>query len=173
MNKLTDQPTASAKRPASAERPAISEDELVKLLSAYHFLEGQNFRMETRLSAQLGLGIPDMRVLLFLDATCDATPKDVGAKVEQTSGSITALLDRLENSGHMVRRPHPTDRRRLTLHLTESGHNVVDSIQGAYRNAFTDELSSDEISSATQTLRALGRSLDRTIDAPMAHDNDA
>jgi DNA-binding MarR family transcriptional regulator len=161
---------------SDTHRP-IGEDELVELLAAYQFLQGQNYRMTSSLSARLGLGVQHLRALLYLEGAPLATPMWVPAKLEHTSGSITPLLDRLENLGYITRHPHPSDRRRLTLQLTESGHTVVDFTRDAYRNAFNDALSSNEIPQAAQILRALGQSLGQSlkpaIDVPIAHDNDA
>jgi DNA-binding MarR family transcriptional regulator len=140
----------------------VGDSEIVELLDAYQFLQGQNIRMATSLSNRFGISAHDLRVLLYLDAATDVSPKDVGTKLEQSSGSITPLLDRLEKSGHIVRRAHPSDRRGLTLHLTESGHTVAVAIRNAYRDAFSNTLTSTEIAQATPILRALGLSLAAT-----------
>ena len=139
-------------------RPS-SDSQLVELLVAYQFLQAQNGRVASRLSTELGIGLTDLRVLLYVGQNPNATPKDVALKVEQTSGSVTALLDRLEHSGNILRRPHSTDRRRLTLQLTASGATIVDSIMGAYKNAFSGVFTTNEIGRAVEILRALGQAL--------------
>jgi len=37
------------------------------------------------------------------------------------TGAVTALLDRLEQRGHIVRAPHAADRRKVLVHLTDGG----------------------------------------------------
>jgi DNA-binding MarR family transcriptional regulator len=143
----------------------IGDGELVELLAAYQFLQAQNLRMTSGLTSHLGIGSTDLRVLLYVDRAPDATPKEVAVQLKQTSGSITALLDRLEKSGHIVRRPHPSDRRSLTLALTESGREVVREVRAAYRSAFSGVFSASELSGVADTLRALAGALDPAASA--------
>ena len=42
-------------------------------------------------------------------------PAELGQRLGIRSASATALVDRLEHSGHVRRQPHPDDRRRVTL----------------------------------------------------------
>jgi DNA-binding MarR family transcriptional regulator len=49
------------------------------------------------------------------------SPTDLARRLHLRSGAITALLDRLTAHGHIVREPHPSDRRRLVVSLTPSG----------------------------------------------------
>ena len=143
----------------------IDDDGLTDLLAAYQLLQGQNIRMATALSAHLGIGASDLRVLLFIERVPDATPKTVARQLDQTSGSVTALLDRLESGGYVVRRPNPRDRRSLTLHLTIAGLDVVDAVRSAYRAAFAEVFSSHELAGVAETLRALAGSLTPAIRA--------
>jgi DNA-binding MarR family transcriptional regulator len=46
-------------------------------------------------------------------------PVELGARLGLRSASATALVDRLEAMGHVERRPHPSDRRRLVVVPTE------------------------------------------------------
>ena len=53
-----------------------------------------------------------------------------GQLVQQTlvtSGTMTNRVDRLERSGFVERRPDPSDRRGVLVHLTPSGRDVVDA----------------------------------------------
>ena len=143
----------------------IGDGELVELLAAYQFLQAQNLRMTSGLSSHLGIAATDLRVLLYVDRAPDATPKEVANQLKLTSGSITALLDRLEGSGYVVRHPHPSDRRSLTLRLTDSGREVVREVRGAYRTAFSGVFSASELSGVTDTLRALAGALDPAASA--------
>jgi DNA-binding MarR family transcriptional regulator len=132
---------------------------LADLLAAFQYLQGRNARLASALSARLGMGQPDLRVLLYLSRMPDATPKEVATQLEQASGSVTALLDRLERSGHLLRSAHPTDRRSLTLRLTDSGEGVVRAVRGSYRDAFAGLFSSEELERAAAVLRTLGSAL--------------
>jgi DNA-binding MarR family transcriptional regulator len=55
------------------------------------------------------------------------TPSDIAARVviPVTTATLTGILDTLERHGYVERRPHPTDRRRLLVHLTPTGRRVL------------------------------------------------
>lgn len=57
------------------------------------------------------------------------TPKDIAREVGISSASTTKLVDRLVAGGHVVRTPHPTDRRTTCLEVTEhtarSAHDTI------------------------------------------------
>jgi DNA-binding MarR family transcriptional regulator len=141
------------------EAQAVGDDELFELLAAYQFMQGQNARMATAISVRLGLSATDLRVLLFVHRAPDATPKEIAGQLEQTSSSVTAMLDRLERSGHLTRSPHPTDRRSLVLNLTAAGRGAAEAVRGAYRHAFAGVFSAEQISQVAGSLRAIGGAL--------------
>jgi DNA-binding MarR family transcriptional regulator len=55
------------------------------------------------------------------------TPSEIAARiaVPVTTATITAVLDTLERNGYIERRPHPSDRRRLLVHLTANGRRTL------------------------------------------------
>lgn len=146
-------------RPSLLAPRRIEDGDLADLLTAYQYLQGQNARMAVGLSARLGIGPADLRVLLFLSRMPDATPREVALQLELTSGSVTALIDRVETSGLVERREHPTDRRSLLVRLTPAGEDVVRTVRGSYRGAFDGIFSGEEMARAADMLRALGAAL--------------
>lgn len=52
-------------------------------------------------------------------------PAEIARRLDVSTAAATGIVDRLEARGHVERRPHPADRRRTTLHLTESGRREV------------------------------------------------
>lgn len=52
-------------------------------------------------------------------------PVELGRLLGMTSGSATALVDRLQRSGHLERTPHPRDRRRLVLTPTAHARRQI------------------------------------------------
>ncbi len=56
----------------------------------------------------------------LLDGGEDLGPVELGHRLGIRSASATALVDRLEHAGHLQRKPHPTDRRRRMLAVTET-----------------------------------------------------
>jgi DNA-binding MarR family transcriptional regulator len=53
-------------------------------------------------------------------------PKVIGERLLLTSGSITSLLDTLEHRGFVRREPHPDDRRKLLVDITDDARKLVD-----------------------------------------------
>lgn len=54
-------------------------------------------------------------------------PSIIAERLMVTTGSITSLLDTLERRGLVRREAHPSDRRRLLVHLTDEGAALVDA----------------------------------------------
>lgn len=69
------------------------------------------------------LGASDMRALRMLIAAqhqnVAVTPSAMAGHLGISTASTTKLLDRLERGGHIVRRPHPDDRRSLVIEVTD------------------------------------------------------
>lgn len=64
---------------------------------------------------RLGLAPSDVLALEHLFAEGPLGPAEIAARLGMTTPAVTALVDRLERAGHVERRPHPTDRRRLAV----------------------------------------------------------
>ena len=71
-----------------------------------------------------GLGRTDVRALIAIMDAARAgsalTAGGLGAAVDLSSASVTALVDRLERAGHVRRVRDPEDRRRVVLEMSES-----------------------------------------------------
>jgi len=52
------------------------------------------------------------------------TPGELGDRLSLTSGSVTALIDRLERLGWAGREPHPDDRRKVVVRGTAAAEAV-------------------------------------------------
>jgi DNA-binding MarR family transcriptional regulator len=85
-------------------------------------------RLERDLSEKareyMRLGDTDMRALRYLIAAQRqgvlATPGMIATHLGITPAATTKLTDRLEAGGHIRRLPHPADRRRIAIEVTES-----------------------------------------------------
>ena len=77
-------------------------------------------RLMVALSRDLGLSVPEMLALEYLDADGSIGPSELARRLQMTSGAMTALVDRLEASGRVVRERHPADRRRVLVTRTET-----------------------------------------------------
>lgn len=74
---------------------------------------------DTVLAGRLGLGPSDYLAMKHLmTSQSPLGPAELGKLLGISSGSATGLVDRLERAGHIQRRPHPGDRRRLVIQPT-------------------------------------------------------
>jgi DNA-binding MarR family transcriptional regulator len=67
----------------------------------------------------LGINVTDMKCLDLIVLRGSATPSQLAALTGLTTGSTTAMLDRLAKRRLIVRRPNLTDRRSTTVVLTK------------------------------------------------------
>lgn len=96
----------------AADAPPV-EDLLQKVLTAADLLR-------PALAHRLGMGVNDVRAMEHLVAH-PIGPAELARRLEVTTAAATVMLDRLERAGHVRRDRHPTDARRLVVHVTDSG----------------------------------------------------
>ena len=68
---------------------------------------------------KLGLNVTDSECLSYLGIKGTSTPTELARYTGLTTGSTTAMLDRLEKSGYIRRVPNPKDRRGVLVELNE------------------------------------------------------
>ena|SRR6266540_4545977 len=73
-------------------------------------------------AAHLGINRTDLRCLdvLLQELGAEATPGRLGGRLGLTTGSVTAMVDRLERLGYLTRSPDPADRRKVVVRPTEA-----------------------------------------------------
>jgi DNA-binding MarR family transcriptional regulator len=115
------------------QRPYWDHDEDLargrRVLQALRAYQAAQRAMRRRTRAAMEMGENDMLVLRFvIRAERDGrsvTAADIARYLGIATASATALVDRLENSGHLIRRPHPTDRRRILItHTPEADEQL-------------------------------------------------
>ena len=85
----------------------------------------------------------------------DITQNDISKIVFKDNASITRIIQLLVNAGYLTRKIHPTDRRRMSLRLTESGKKIttdVNQIAIKNRAAALRDISQEQIEEAKQLL---------------------
>lgn len=78
------------------------------------------------LGQRTGLGITETQAISHLTVHGERGQADLAADLGITSGAATGLVDRLERQGIARRVAHPSDRRRVTVQLTEAGLAIVE-----------------------------------------------
>jgi DNA-binding MarR family transcriptional regulator len=67
---------------------------------------------------RMKLGLSEVAVLELLQVKGKLSPGDIGSYLSMPSGSVTALLDRLEYKKFIARKASPSDRRTYTVVLS-------------------------------------------------------
>ena len=75
-------------------------------------------RHRAALARSLGVTDTELLALLHLAQRREISPSGIAALIDLSSGGATALVQRLERSGHVTRVPHPTDRRSTLIRLS-------------------------------------------------------
>ena len=137
----------------------------------FTFLLGRLGRLGETLAVEVcsaaDLTPAELRVLSMLAHTTDATasPRAIAEFVVQTSGGLTATLNRLEHQGLIERRPDPTDGRGRRVVLTESGRARQASTVRALADVTVAEIDTD-LAEFAPVLRSLVESLERATGLP-------
>mgnify|MGYP001259795579 CR=1 FL=1 len=79
-----------------------------------------------------------MDALLFLGPLSQNV---LGKKILKTSGNITMVVDNLEEQSLVRREKNPTDRRSVTVYLTEKGTELISELVPMRVKAVTEEMS--------------------------------
>src|SRR5690348_8844927 len=75
------------------------------------------------------LSASGFEALAVLDGADEALlPSVIAERLLVTTASMTSLLDTLVSRGYAVRRPHPSDRRKVLVDITDAGREVVDRV---------------------------------------------
>jgi len=73
---------------------------------------------------KLGLTYPQYLVLSVLWEDDDQTIGGIAARLDLEPSTITPLMKRLEQAGHVVRQRNPSDERQVRVRLTDQGRAV-------------------------------------------------
>ncbi|GAA4266089.1 MarR family winged helix-turn-helix transcriptional regulator [Frondihabitans peucedani] len=137
--------TGSTSTPTATAVAVPDEVSMKHLLVSFARLQGQNHRLTARLARRHRIGETDLRTLLILRILGGTTLGHLGRLLDQTAGSITPLVDRLEKAGLAAREAHPTDRRRVNVALTAKGGAAVEDAWNVYRRIFARVVAPDEV----------------------------
>lgn len=111
--------------------------------------------VEANIAAALGVHRSDLRCLNILE-NGPYTTTEIGKRTGLTSGSVTALVDRLERAGFVERQRSKTDRRSVLVGITEESYPRIGALYGqlgaGVRARFKD-VDDDGLRTAAEILR--------------------
>ena len=118
----------------------------------------QAIRVEMRRGRGADISIPQFRSLAFIQRNPDSTLSNLAEHMGLTLPSVSKLIDGLVKQKLVVRQESRTDRRCLTLVLTQTGASIVDSARaGTHANLAKklESLSADELETISQAMKLL------------------
>jgi DNA-binding MarR family transcriptional regulator len=145
----------------------MSTADAERILEAARRLYAATERFDAAAARQLGTDRTALRAMNAMERG-DVTPSALGAALGLTSGSVTALVDRLERAGHVVRLADPHDRRRRAVALSPSARAAADPLYarlGVEIGAAFATLDAPAREAAREALETLARAFDRAAEA--------
>lgn len=131
--------------------------ELARTFQAFEHFSARHVR-------QMGLTPPQFDVIATLGNTPGMSCKQLSEKTLITKGTLTGVIDRLEEKGLVTRTPLPQDRRSIFIALTTAGEALFQQVFPAHlaymQAAFDgfDQTQLDAFCTALTNLRSAFRS---------------
>ena len=125
MTKLVSDITDRPARPASSAMARVVPSwEGSSVLDALQELVDVAEQLPQEVARQAGLSTSELHALRHL-SSAPMGPVDLARALGVTSAASSGVVDRLAGRGHVERRPHPQDRRRTEVVITEAGRLEV------------------------------------------------
>ena len=148
--------------------PKSPHDEaIMSVLQAVRAFTDAMDRMHGSMKGDMDMNATDLAALRMLivreDRGEDVSPHQVADHLRISTASTTKLLDRLSESGHVERRPHPTDKRARIIVLTDESRRAFyrhfgQRLQGM--RGVAERYTDDELAVITRFLGELGEVFD-------------
>ncbi|MCR2812044.1 MarR family transcriptional regulator [Microbacterium sp. zg.Y1090] len=152
----------------SEHRQSTGHDRAVRsALQAVRSFSDSVDRMHSGMKDEMEMNATDVAALRMLimreQRGVSVSPHDVSRHLRISTASTTKLLDRLSESGHIVRRRHPSDRRALIVALTDRTrqdfhHHFGRRLQDM--RAVADHYTDEQLATVTRFLEDMGKVLD-------------
>ncbi|MEJ1089565.1 MarR family transcriptional regulator [Microbacterium sp. Mu-80] len=147
------------------DRSGLSDqdvDQCYRVLEALREWQVASRALSEASKRYMKLNESDMRAIRMIIRATEqhqvVTPGDIAREVGISSASTTKLVDRLVAGGHLIRVPHPRDRRTTCLEVTEStrrsAHDTIGR-QHARRFSAAAAMTPDDREAAIRFLGAL------------------
>ena len=120
----------------------------------------------------LGVNRTDMRCLELLLSSEGLSPRELGQRLGLTTGSVTAMLDRLERLDFLARNQHPDDGRKSVVTITAQGasrcYELVAPLITEGKDVLAAQFDVDQLRLVMQLLRTLTELQNRHVDRLLA-----
>src|SRR3954466_4609141 len=143
-----------------AEKPGIHT--WLVLMKAHRTL----MRHAERSIQALDMCLSDFAILEALLHKGPQSVRDLGRRIDLTSGSMTTAIDRLEERRLVTRADHATDRRAWVIHLTPAGKALISRVFEGHEQAMDRAmrgLSKSERATLVDLLKRLGTTAEEQL----------
>lgn len=152
-------------------------DQINRIMQAFSALRDAERAASEASAKYMALSETDMRALHFIIVSENqqriVTASLLSGHLKISPATTTKLLDRLERGGHIIRKPHPTDRRSLQIQIAEetrsSAYETVGRLQSRRFHAAA-RLTPDEREVVIRFLHDMANEIDMK-NADWAHDD--
>ncbi|MBF7075034.1 MarR family transcriptional regulator [Glaciecola sp. MH2013] len=110
-----------------------------------------------KLSKDSGLTSPQLLVMQEINQHDGAMVKDIASSINLSSATVTTILDRLESKQFVVRERSTVDKRKVAVHLTSVGQDVLESAPKPLQEHFIDRFEKLEEWEQTQLVATMQR----------------
>lgn len=152
-----------------ASNPVSLLDELARCFKTFELLSGRQIRA-------LGLTPPQFEVITALGESGDMHCAALGEITLISKGTLTGVLDRLQQKGWITREPAPADRRSILVRLTPQGQSLYSQLATmphVHFQSTLDTLGPDFTQNLSTQLRQLRHALERHENKPAKRRSNA
>lgn len=96
------------------------------LIAKIHQISGRIFTKKLKEYEITDINPPQGRILFALWRKDGLSIKELAKETSLSKSTLTPMLDRLENIGHLKRIPSKKDRRKILIYLTEKNKKIQD-----------------------------------------------
>lgn len=115
--------------------PPKTQALLQQLEQAVRRLCARQAMFSEAVAAHFGLSSTELECLDLIFLRSQVTPSELSRATGLTSGAMTALLDRMEAAGYVLREPDSQDRRRVLLRVRPAAIKHVAQVQEGLQQA--------------------------------------
>ena len=140
------------------ERPwAQVRPDLGALAIAIRDLSQASVELAEHLQQASDVNATDFRALTHVQAQPGITAGELAARLDRSPAATSTVLDRLEQAGHVERRPDPDDRRRTTLWVTDLPQRVASETLRPFLTTLFEEFADEDPEELARTIAHVER----------------
>ena len=161
---LNDVKTDLQNRPVPNELvPNVPGDRIKEIIYQIRRLIQANDLHTKELNREYQVSVPQLNCLVALHDNGSLPPSQIARLIVLKSSTVTGIIDRLEQKGLVARVRNSSDRRVITIELTEAGAKLAENAPSPLHHkivAGLAKLSRDEIANVIESLNVLTGMLD-------------